>query len=94
MKPDLHVFGRLIGVVKLRSNRLPYAAQLLPCVEFTISTFNQLAEAPPDNLVAGDFETGSNALESLLHALGLGWKDAAAARHAPMENHTTLLDAR
>lgn len=37
----------------------------------------------------------SNALKSLLRALGLGsWKAAAAAGHESLENHTTLLDAR
>lgn len=92
---DLHVFGRLIGVVKFRSNRLPYAAQLLPCVEFTCSTLEQLAEATPANLVAGVFEPAPNALESLLHTLGLGsWKDDAASKHAPKEDHTALLDPR
>lgn len=50
---------------------------------------------PPDKVVAGEFEPGSNALESLLRTLGLGsWKAAAAAGHASLENHTTLLDAR
>lgn len=95
METDLHVFGRLIGVVKRGSNRLPYAAQLLPCVEFTITTFDQIAEAASDNLVAGGFENDSNALESLLRTLGLGsWKDAAEARHDSLENHTTSLDAQ
>lgn len=91
---DLHVFGRRIGVVERSSNRLPYSAQPLPCIEFALSTFNLLADAPPDNVVAGEFEPGSNALESLLHTLGLGsWKAADAARDTSLKNHTTLLNA-
>ncbi|KAH0427998.1 hypothetical protein CcaCcLH18_09357 [Colletotrichum camelliae] len=96
LETHLHLYGRRIGVIDRSSSRVPYAVETLPCAEFGVNALYLLACTLPRNSIAGNFDPGASALETLLSTLQLGnpGATAASAKSASGQNIIKMLDER